>query len=302
MIYTVTFNPALDYIIRLDKLLIGETNRVSYEQALGGGKGINVSIVLKNMGIDNTALGFCAGFTGGEIIRQLNEHNCRHDFIQLDEGFSRINVKLRDAQCETEINGQGPSIPEAKVQELWDKLNTLQPGDGLVLAGSIPHSLPDDIYQQILKQLTPKGVKVIVDATKDLLVNVLPYKPFLVKPNHHELAEIFNPELKSREDIITYGKKLQAMGAENVIVSMGGDGAVLIASDGETYYSPVPKGKLVNSTGAGDSLVAGFITGYVETKDLHKAFLRGVATGSASAFSTQLATRQEVEALLATLQ
>lgn len=301
MIYTVTFNPAIDYIVRMDKFVPGATNRVNYEQVLGGGKGINVSIVLKNLGIDSTALGFMSGFTGKEILRQLHSFGCQSDFIELPEGFSRINVKIKTAEMETEVNGQGPSIPQDAIDELLAKLDKLTSGDILVLAGSIPKSLPDDIYENIMERLQGRGIHIVVDATKNLLLNVLKYHPFLIKPNNHELAELFNVELKSNEDIITYAKKLQEQGAQNVLISMGKDGAILVDQNGETFYSPVPKGKLVNSIGAGDSMVAGFLTGYHETKSFKQAFLMGVATGSASAFSENLATRPEVEALLATL-
>ncbi|WP_304067763.1 1-phosphofructokinase [Megamonas hypermegale] len=301
MIYTVTFNPAIDYIVRLDKFVAGATNRVNYEQVLGGGKGINVSIVLKNLGIDNTALGFMSGFTGREILRQLHSFGCQSDFIELPDGFSRINVKIKTAEQETEVNGQGPDIPQSAIDELFAKLDKLTAGDTLVLAGSIPQSLPDDIYEKIMARLENRNINIVVDATKKLLLNVLKYRPFLIKPNNHELAEMFNVTLSGHDDIIFYAKKLQDMGAKNVLVSMGKDGAILVDQNGSTVYSPVPKGKLVNSIGAGDSMVAGFLTGYYETGDFKHAFYMGVATGSASAFSENLATRPEVEALLKTL-
>lgn len=298
MIYTVTFNPAIDYIIRMDKVELGATNRVSYEQVLGGGKGINVSIVLRNLGMDNTALGFCSGFTGNEILRQLTNHGCKSDFIELSEGFSRINVKLKTASEETELNGRGPGIPQEALAQLFSKLQELQTGDILVLAGSIPESLPDDIYEHIMEMLEDKGIRIIVDATKDLLINVLKYHPFLIKPNHQELADLFQVTISSHADIIVYAKKLQELGAQNVLVSMGKDGAILVDANGQEHYSAVPKGKLINSVGAGDSMVAGFIAGYSQTQDYHQAFLHGVATGSASAFSENLATKDEVESLL----
>ena len=302
MIYTVTFNPALDYIVRLDSFAAGGINRVNYEQVLGGGKGINVSIVLANMGIKSTALGFIAGFTGEEIKRQLITQNVDFDFVQLPEGFTRINVKVK-ADVETEINGQGPNISEAKQQELFDQLDKLQEGDTLVLAGSIPNTLPDDIYERIMGRLQGKGIRIIVDATKKLLMNVLKYNPFLIKPNHQELGEMFGVTLKTDEEIITHAKKLQEQGAQNVLISMAGDGAILLTAEGKSYKSPAPKGKLVNSVGAGDSMVAGFITGYTESNgDFKQAFYMGVATGSASAFSENLATRAEVEALLKTIK
>ena len=301
MIYTVTFNPSLDYIVRLDSFTAGEINRVNYEQVLGGGKGINVSIVLGNLGHESTALGFTAGFTGEEIKRQLDGFGVKHDFVQLPEGFTRINVKVK-ADKETEINGQGPDISEAKREELFEKLDTLAEGDTLVLAGTIPKTLPDDIYEKIMARLEGRGIRIIVDAEKKLLLNVLKYHPFLIKPNNHELGDMFGVKLTTDEEIITYAKKLQEKGAQNVLISMAGDGAILLTADGKHYKSPAPKGKLINSVGAGDSMVAGFITGYIESQgDFETAFHMGVATGSASAFSENLATRPEVEALLKTI-
>lgn len=301
MIYTVTFNPSLDYIVRMDSFATGEINRVNYEQVLAGGKGINVSIVLKNLGQNNTALGFLAGFTGEEIKRQLHEFGVTNDFVQLNQGFSRINIKAK-AENETEINGQGPDIDEAKREELFTKLDQLQADDTLVLAGSIHKTLPDDIYQQIMARLNGKGIRIIVDAEKKLLLNVLQYHPFLIKPNNHELGDMFGVTLTTDAEIIEYAKKLQAKGAQNVLISMAGDGAILLTTDGTTYKCPAPKGKLVNSVGAGDSMVAGFITGFNESAgDFKTAFHMGVATGSASAFSDNLATRPEVEALLKTI-
>lgn len=301
MIYTVTFNPSLDYIVRLDSFTAGEINRVNYEQVLGGGKGINVSIVLGNLGHESTALGFTAGFTGEEIKRQLDGFGVKHDFVQLPEGFTRINVKVK-ADKETEINGQGPDISEAKREELFEKLDTLAEGDTLVLAGSIPKTLPDDIYEKIMARLEGRGIRIIVDAEKKLLLNVLKYHPFLIKPNNHELGDMFGVKLTTDEEIITYAKKLQEKGAQNVLISMAGDGAILLTADGKHYKSPAPKGKLINSVGAGDSMVAGFVTGYIESQgDFETAFHMGVATGSASAFSENLATRPEVEALLKTI-
>lgn len=301
MIYTVTFNPSLDYIVRLDSFTAGEINRVNYEQVLGGGKGINVSIVLGNLGHESTALGFTAGFTGEEIKRQLDGFGVKHDFVQLPEGFTRINVKVK-ADKETEINGQGPDISEAKREELFEKLDKLSEGDTLVLAGSIPKTLPDDIYEKIMARLEGRGIRIIVDAEKKLLLNVLKYHPFLIKPNNHELGDMFGVKLTTDEEIITYAKKLQEKGAQNVLISMAGDGAILLTADGKHYKSPAPKGKLINSVGAGDSMVAGFITGYIESQgDFETAFHIGVATGSASAFSENLATRPEVEALLKTI-
>ena len=297
MIYTVTFNPSLDYIVSVDDFKLGLTNRTSSELMLPGGKGINVSTVLMNLGIENTALGFTAGFVGKEIIRRLHEMGVKSEFIQISEGVSRINLKLKSIDG-TEINGAGPVISKDKVEELMKKLEELGEGDVLFLAGSIPSSMPDDMYEQIMARLDGKGVMIVVDATKDLLVNVLKYHPFLVKPNNHELGEIFGVELKTRKDVIPYGKKLQEKGARNVLVSMAGDGAVLVTEDGQEFRAEAPKGKLVNSVGAGDSMVAGFIYGYLNGGSYADAFRYGVCTGSASAFSEELATKKEVLALM----
>ena len=296
MIYTVTFNPSLDYIVSVDDFKLGLTNRTSSELMLPGGKGINVSIVLKNLGIQSTALGFMAGFTGKEIARRLEEEGVASDFIQIEEGISRINLKLKSIDG-TEINGSGPKIPKEKVEELMKRLNTMKEGDVLFLAGSIPASMPDDIYSRIMKELKDKGIMIVVDATRDLLVNVLKYHPFLVKPNNHELGEIFGVELKTRQDVIPYGKKLQEKGARNVLISMAGEGAVLVAEDGQVFEKPAPKGTLVNGVGAGDSMVAGFMAGWMEKQDYEYAFHMGISAGSASAFSENLATREEVQAV-----
>ena len=302
MIYTVTFNPAIDYIIRLDKLTTGAINRVTYEQVLGGGKGVNVSIVLGNLGHKSTATGFLAGFTGDEIVRQLRDFNAADDFVKLDEGFSRINVKVK-ADVETEINGQGPKISDAKREELFKKLEQLGEGDTLILSGSIPNTLPDDMYEQTLSRIQGKGIRFVVDAEKGLLLKVLKFKPWLIKPNNHELGDMFGVKLKTDEEIIEHAKKLQEKGAQNVLISMAGDGAILLTADGKAYKSEAPKGTLVNSVGAGDSMVAGFVAGYIESNgDYEKAFKMGLCTGSASAFSENLATRPEVEALLKSLE
>ena len=293
MIYTVTFNPSLDYIVSVPNFELGKTNRTVYEQMLAGGKGINVTTVLRNLGIDSTALGFVAGFTGDELIRRMNEMGLRNDFIRIGNGFSRINLKLKDVDG-TEINGMGPVIDQAGQDALMDKLKTLKEGDTLVLAGSIPESMPGTIYSNILEALQGRGIRFVVDATKDLLLNVLQYHPFLIKPNHHEIGEIFGVTLETRESVVPYAKKLQEMGATNVLVSMSGKGAVLLDENGEVHALPAPKGELVNAVGAGDSMVAGFLTGWEEKHDYDHAFRMGVATGSASAFSDFLATRPEV--------
>ena len=293
MIYTVTFNPSLDYIVSVPNFELGKTNRTVYEQMLAGGKGINVTTVLRNLGIDSTALGFVAGFTGDELIRRMNEMGLQNDFIRIGNGFSRINLKLKDVDG-TEINGMGPVIDQAGQDALMDKLKTLKEGDTLVLAGSIPESMPGTIYSNILEALQGRGIRFVVDATKDLLLNVLQYRPFLIKPNHHEIGEIFGVKLETRESVVPYAKKLQEMGAVNVLVSMSGMGAVLLDENGQVHALPAPKGELVNAVGAGDSMVAGFLTGWEEKHEYEHAFRMGVATGSASAFSDFLATREEV--------
>lgn len=302
MIYTVTFNPCLDYIVQVDGLELGLVNRTAREEMLPGGKGVNVSIVLRNLGHENRALGFLAGFTGAEIARRLRETGVEADFIEVAQGMSRINVKVNSEGVETEINGMGPAIQPEDVEALYAKLDTLAVGDTLIISGSVPSVLPGDIYERIMARLEGRGVSIVVDATRDLLVNVLPYRPFLIKPNNHELGEIFDVELSRRADVVPYAQKLQERGARNVLVSMAGEGAVLVAEDGSVHESPAPRGHVVNSVGAGDSMVAGFVAGFQESDgDFETAFRMGVCTGSASAFSMQLATRPEVEALLATI-
>lgn len=296
MIYTVTFNPSLDYIVSVDDFRLGLTNRTSSELLLPGGKGINVSIVLKNLGIQSTALGFTAGFTGEEIVRRLESMGVENGFIRIEEGLSRINLKLKSIDG-TEINGQGPDISEEKQRQLMQKLNQLKEGDVLFLSGSIPASMPDDTYQNIMMALEGRGVRIVVDATRDLLLKVLPYHPFLIKPNNHELGEIFEVSLRTREEVVPYGRRLQEKGAQNVLVSMAGEGAVLIAADGSVYDSPAPEGILVNGVGAGDSMAAGFMAGYMEKQDYKHAFYMGLAAGSASAFSENLATKEEIDAV-----
>lgn len=301
MIYTVTFNPSLDYIVSMDGFEMGRTNRTTGEQMFPGGKGINVSIVLGNLGIENTALGFTAGFTGEQIEREVQRMGLLTDFIRIDKGLSRINVKLKDYDG-TEINGMGPEIGQAHVNALYQKLERLETDDVLVLAGSIPKSLPDSIYSDILARLQTKGVLFVVDATKDLLLNVLQYKPFLIKPNNHELGEIFQVTLDTREAVVPYAKRLQEKGAQNVLVSMAGQGAVLVDALGAVHMLAAPEGKLVNAVGAGDSMVAGFLAGWTEKKDYGHAFRMGISAGSASAFSELLATRQEIEQIYAALK
>jgi 1-phosphofructokinase len=294
MIYTVTFNPSLDYIVSVEDFKLGLTNRTSSELILAGGKGINVSTVLGNLGIQNTALGFVAGFTGKEIVRQIEQAGIRAEMIPIEEGISRINLKLKSIDG-TEINGCGPAIGQEKVEQMMMRLDTLGQGDVLVLAGSIPGTMPDDIYRKIMERLEGHGVLIVVDATRELLLNVLEYHPFLIKPNNHELGEIFQVELRTRESVVPYAKKLQERGARNVLISMAGEGAVLVDEEGSVYQAPAPKGKLVNGVGAGDSMVAGFLAGWMEKQDYEYAFHMGISAGSASAFSDRLATKEEIE-------
>lgn len=293
MIYTVTFNPSLDYIVSVEDFRPGLTNRTDSELLLPGGKGINVSIVLKNLGISSIALGFVAGFTGDEVVRRLTEMGVESGFIGIGEGFTRINLKLQSIDG-TEINGQGPKISGEKVQMLMEQLSRLEEGDVLFLSGSIPASMPDNTYQKIMERLDNRNVRIVVDATKDLLLNALPYHPFLIKPNNHELGEIFDVELGTRSEVISYAGKLKERGAQNVLVSLAGEGAVLVAADGKVYEAPAPEGVLINGVGAGDSMVAGFMAGYMEKEDYEYAFHMGLAAGSASAFSEYLATKEEI--------
>lgn len=293
MIYTVTLNPSLDYIVSVEDFKLGRTNRTGSELMLPGGKGINVSTVLKNLGVENTALGFVAGFTGDEIVRRLEVMGVQTGFIRLSRGFSRINFKLKSMEG-TEINGQGPQICEEDVERLMEQLKQMKEGDTLFLAGSIPASMPDDTYGNIMESLKDRRLQIVVDATGDLLLKVLEYRPFLIKPNHHELGEIFGEELQPGEAVIPYGRKLQEMGARNVLISMAGAGAALIAEDGSVYMAPAPEGELKNGVGAGDSMVAGFMAGWMERQDYEYAFRMGVAAGSASAFSENLATGNEI--------
>lgn len=300
MIYTVTFNPSLDYIVSLDDFVLGRTNRTVSEKMFPGGKGINVSIVLRNLGIESTALGFTAGFTGEQIEREIEKMGLLTDFIRIEQGISRINVKLKDYDG-TEINGMGPEIDGDSVERMFEKLDDLKAGDVLVLAGSIPKSLPDSIYSDILERLKDRDILFVVDATKELLLNVLQYRPFLIKPNNHELGEIFGTVLETRESVVPYALKLQEKGGRNVMVSMGGKGAVLVDETGTVHMTEAPKGKLVNAVGAGDSMVAGFLAGWMEKRDYKHAFYTGVAAGSASAFSELLAEKKAVTEIMAAL-
>lgn len=298
MIYTVTFNPSLDYVVQVDDFAVGEINRTRTESIYPGGKGINVSLVLQNLGLPSVALGFTAGFSGAEIERLLQEAGCRCDFIAVKAGYSRINTKIISG-AETALNGQGPQLSEAELAALFNKLRRLTQDDVLVLAGSIPASLPDNIYEQILELLQPVGTRVVVDATGDLLLKVLKYRPFLIKPNHEELGEFFGRgPLLTEEEILAAAQRLQQQGARNVLVSRGANGALLLDENGKLHKQASPKGTLVNSVGAGDSMVAGFLAGYLQTQDYDAALRLGVAAGSASAFKAWLATREDVEKIL----
>lgn len=297
MIYTVTFNPALDYVMKVNELQSKDINRTESEEIYYGGKGINVSVILSRLGIENKALGFLAGFSGKQIELMLNEEGIKNDFVYLKKGYTRINVKIK-AEKEYDVNAQGPKIEQDDVDLLLDKLLDLKEGDGIVLAGSIPNSLPNDIYEKILKELSDKNIISVVDATGDLLLNVLKYKPFMIKPNHHELGEIFGVEIKNLEEIEFYAKKLQEMGAKNVLVSMAKDGAALVDENGVLHKIGSAPGKMVNSVGCGDSMVAGFIAGYLKTSDYDYALKLGTACGSATAFSNSLATKEEIENIM----
>lgn len=296
MIYTVTFNPAIDYVVRTEEMKVGVVNRTESEEIYFGGKGLNVSIILNELGIKSEALGFVAGFTGEAIENGMAKDGIKTDFIHLGNGFSRINVKIRSS-FETEINGQGPEISEENIEELFKKLNKIQDGDTIVLAGSIPASLPSDIYERILEYLKNKKIRAIVDATGDLLMNVLKYKPFLIKPNNFELEEIFGVELKTAEDVSEYALKLKEMGAVNVLVSMAGDGAILADENGKIHACGVCSGTVKNSVGAGDSMVAGFIAG-CEKESYEYALKLGTAAGGATAFSDGLAKKDLIYSLL----
>ena len=299
MVYTVTFNPAIDYVVHTGEMKLGATNRSEREEMYFGGKGINVSIVLRELGIDSKAFGFTAGFTGEAIEKGLADVGIDTDFVRLETGNSRINVKIKASE-ETELNGQGPDIDDKSLSALFEKLDRLSDGDTLVLAGSIPSSLPSDIYERILERLSGRNIRAVVDATKDLLLNVLKYKPFLIKPNNHELGEMFGVTLNSDEEIETYARKLQEMGAVNVLVSMAGDGAMLIDEYGKMHRCGVCKGVVKNSVGAGDSMVAGFTAG-VLNGDYEYALKLGTAAGGATAFSDGLATKEEITELVKTL-
>lgn len=295
MIYTVTFNPAIDYVVHIEKIKMGDVNRLDSEEIYYGGKGINVSIILSRLGLPSKALGFVAGFTGKAIENGVKRNSVETDFVHLEKGFSRINVKIKSDK-ETDLNGCGPEIDEKSIGLLFEKLDKLCSGDILILAGSIPNTLPQDIYEKILVRLSDKKIKFVVDATKDLLLNVLKYKPFLIKPNHHELGEMFNVDLKNTEDIISYAKKLKNMGAVNVLVSMAENGAILVDEYNKVHKCGVCKGKVINSVGAGDSMLAGFIAG-LEKGGYDHALKLGTAAGGATAFSDGLAKKETIDLL-----
>ena len=302
MIYTITFNPALDYITQVENFKIGEINRTKTETILPGGKGLNVSIVLKNLGIENTALGFVAGFTGEELIRKIESQGIKTDFVKIEKGITRINIKISSMNEntieETALNGMGPQITKDDIEVLFEKIQKMSTKDIIILSGSIPKNLDSDIYERICKELHEKGITFIVDSTQELLMNVLKYNPFLIKPNKEELEETLNCKISTKEDIVNAAKELKKMGAQNVLVSLGNDGALLLTEENETYYSKAPKGEVVNTVGSGDSMVAGFIAGYYQTQDYEYALKTGVAAGSASAFSIRLATKEDVNILL----
>ena len=297
MFYTITLNPALDYISQVDDFDIGKINRTKTEKILPGGKGLNVSMVLKNLGVDSVAIGFIAGFTGDELKKQMEQKGVKTEFIKVQNGMTRINVKISSNQ-ETALNGIGPDIDEKDIEELLQKINEITSDDLVILSGNIPKSIPKNIYQIICDILEKNNVTFVVDATRELLIDVLKYKPFLIKPNKEELEETFKVKITTKDELVTYAKKLQDMGAQNVLISLGGDGAMLLNKEDKVYYSKAPKGKVINTVGAGDSMVAGFLAGYKKTKDYEQAFKMGIATGSASAFSMDLATAKEVENLL----
>ena len=297
MIYTVTFNPALDYVMYVKDLQSNDINRTEGEQLYYGGKGINVSVILSRLGVKNKALGFLAGFSGRQIEDMLNADSIKNDFVYLKKGYTRINVKIKSDR-EVDINACGPEIAEEDIRSLFSKLEELKKGDCLVLAGSIPKALPDNMYEKILDSLQDKGIDFVVDATGDLLKNVLKYKPLMVKPNHHELGEIFSVEIKTLEDIERYGRRLQEMGARNVLVSRGKDGAALLDENGGIHTMGNVPGKPVSSVGCGDSMVAGFLAGYYKTGDYAYALKLGSACGNATAFSPSLATKDEIEKCL----
>ena len=301
MIYTITFNPALDYTVQVEEFEIGKINRTKSENILAGGKGLNVSIILKRLGIENTALSFIAGFTGKELERKIKQYNIKTDFIEINNGYTRINVKISSLkknsliqERETALNGNGPEITQEDIDELLEKIKKINSEDIVILSGNVPKCINEDIYEIICKELNEKNVKFVVDASQKLLMNCLKYKPFFIKPNKDELEETFNTKIKTKKEIIIYAKKLQEKGAQNVLISLGGDGAILLTEKNEVYYSNTPKGQVINTVGAGDSMVAGFVAGYLKKKDYKEALKLGIASGSSTAFSAGLAMNEEI--------
>ena len=305
MIYTITFNPALDYTVQVEKFEIGKINRTKSENILAGGKGLNVSIILKRLGIENTALSFIAGFTGKELERKIRQYNIETEFIETNRRYTRINVKISSLEknsliqeSETALNGNGPEITENDIEKLLQKIHNINSNDIVILSGNIPKCINENIYEIICKELDGKNLKFVVDASQKLLMNCLKYKPFFIKPNKEELEETFNTKIETKEEIIIYAKKLQEKGAQNVLISLGGDGAILLTEKNEVYYSNTPKGQVINTVGAGDSMVAGFVAGYLKKKDYKEALKLGIASGSATAFSAGLAMNEEINGLL----
>lgn len=297
MIYTVTLNPSIDYVVRLDSLVTGITNRTTSEEYYFGGKGINVSCVLAELDLESTAFGFVAGFTGDAIEKGIRNDKIITDFIKLEKGISRINIKIKAGE-ETEINCQGPHIEESELERLLNKVDRIKDGDTIVIAGNVPNTMPDDVYERILERIKDKNVRIVVDATKKLLLNSLKYKPFLIKPNRQELSEIFETEISTEADIEKYAKELQKMGAQNVLISLGGDGAMLIDEFGQKHKQGVLKEKVINTVGSGDSMVAGFIAGYEKEHSYPYALKLGSACGNATAFLSGLATKEKINELL----
>ena len=306
MIYTVTFNPSLDYVISVEAFECGKINRTVNEALFAGGKGINVSYVLKELGVESTALGFVAGFTGIELQKRLQEKGIKTEFIQVKDGMTRINVKLREDSTiesktndvihnETEINGQGPTVSEDELTQLLDKIKTMSNDDVLVVSGSVSQGVPQSIYADLVKLCNEKEICVVVDASSVLLWNVLEHGPFLIKPNKEELEDVFYRDIETKEEVIFYAKELQNRGAKNVLVSLGKDGAVLVAENGQVYEMDAPQGEVINSVGAGDSMVAGFLAGYLATNDYEKALKLGICAGSATAFSEGLARKEDID-------
>lgn len=297
MIYTVTLNPSIDYIVKLESLVTGITNRTLSEEYYFGGKGINVSCVLAELDLESTAFGFVAGFTGEAIEKGIRNDKIITDFIKLEKGISRINVKIKAGE-ETEINCQGPHIEDTELERLLCKVDRISDGDTLVIAGNVPNTMPDNVYERILQRIYGKNIRIVVDATKKLLINSLKYKPFLIKPNRQELSEIFETEINSEDDIEKYAKKLQKMGAQNVLISLGQDGAMLVDEYGNRHKAGVLKEKVVNTVGSGDSMVAGFIAGYEKEHSYPYALKLGSVCGNATAFLSGLATKEKINELL----